>query len=257
VFNLNGVLTMTNVTFAGNTVEAGFLANGGTANTAGGGAVYNLSMKVGAAAPLEASLVAVANSILANTTGGSDVVNNQMYGFANINATGPNLVSTSVVNSGGLGTVSGTPFLVGNPNLGPLQNNGGLTMTMAPLPGSPALNAGSNEAVTAANLGGDSPFTDQRGSGFARIAKGRVDLGALEVQPAPHVPVVEILVNRVKQETRVDVVVDGALRRRFIPFKAFKGRVQVQRVDANGDGLLDVVARADINGRMQTRTFLT
>jgi hypothetical protein len=55
----------------------------------------------------------------------------------------------------------------------------------------------------------------------------------------------------------VDVVVDGALRRRFFPFGAFTGRVQVQQTDANGDGVLDVVAQATVNGRTRTRTFLT
>src|SRR5262245_64283100 len=91
VFNLNGVLTLTNVTFAGNTVEAGFLANGGTPNTADGGAVYNLAMNVGTATPTQADLVAVANSILANKTGGSDVVKPQVNGTADVNEHGQNL----------------------------------------------------------------------------------------------------------------------------------------------------------------------
>jgi hypothetical protein len=55
----------------------------------------------------------------------------------------------------------------------------------------------------------------------------------------------------------VDVVVDGALRRSFFPFGAFTGRVQVERTDVNGDGLLDVVAQATVNGKKRTRTFLT
>ncbi len=62
---------------------------------------------------------------------------------------------------------------------------------------------------------------------------------------------------RVKLRTRVDVVVDRALRRRFFPFGAFTGRVQVQRLDVNGDGLLDVIARATIHGKKRTRAFLT
>jgi hypothetical protein len=55
----------------------------------------------------------------------------------------------------------------------------------------------------------------------------------------------------------VDVLVDKALRRRFFPFGAFTGRVQVQRLEVNGDGLLDVIARATIHGKKRTRTFLT
>jgi hypothetical protein len=80
--------------------------------------------------------------------------------------------------------LTGTPFTVANPNLGPLQNNGGPTLTMAPQPGSPALDAGSNAVVTATNFG-DPPFTDQRGPGFVRISNGTVDLGAIELQVSP------------------------------------------------------------------------
>ena len=56
---------------------------------------------------------------------------------------------------------------------------------------------------------------------------------------------------------RVDVLVNGALRRRFFPFGTFTGRVQIQRLDIDGDGLLDVVARATLHGKKRTRTFLT
>jgi hypothetical protein len=67
--------------------------------------------------------------------------------------------------------------------LGPLQNNGGPTMTMALLPGSPAIDAGSNDLIPAGVQ------YDQRGPGFQRIvnATGKptaiVDIGAFEWQP--------------------------------------------------------------------------
>jgi hypothetical protein len=51
--------------------------------------------------------------------------------------------------------------------------------------------------------------------------------------------------------------VDRALRRRFFPFGAFTGRVQIAQMDLNGDGLLDVIARAIVNGKKRMRTFLT
>jgi Ca2+-binding RTX toxin-like protein len=70
-------------------------------------------------------------------------------------------------------------------------------------------------------------------------------------------PVVEIQVKRVGRRTRVDVVVDKALRRRFFPFGAFTGRVQVLQTDVNGDGLLDVITHATINGKKRARTFIT
>jgi hypothetical protein len=57
--------------------------------------------------------------------------------------------------------------------LGPLQDNGGPTQTMALLSGSPAIDAGDNTGA---------PDTDQRG--FARIVGGTIDIGAFEVQAA-------------------------------------------------------------------------
>jgi hypothetical protein len=142
-----------------------------------------------------------------------------------------------------------------DPRLGPLQKNGGPTQTIALLPGSPAIDAGINPgAVT----------TDQRGPGFVRTVGPGTDIGAFEVQsvssPAPQpgpVPVVEIRVTRVRRRTLVEVRVDGVLKHRFFPFGAFTGRVQVVKADVNGDGLLDVVASATVNGRRQTRTFVT
>jgi hypothetical protein len=70
-------------------------------------------------------------------------------------------------------------------------------------------------------------------------------------------PVVFIEVSRVRHRTRVDVFVDGVLRQSFFPFGSFTGRVQVEQADVNGDGVLDVIARATVNGRHRTRTFLT
>jgi len=56
-----------------------------------------------------------------------------------------------------------------DPKLGPLANNGGPTLTMALLPGSPAIDAG-NTALA--------PATDQRG--FPRPAGLAADIGAFE-----------------------------------------------------------------------------
>jgi N-acetylneuraminic acid mutarotase len=79
------------------------------------------------------------------------------------------------------GAVSGTTthnLTNVNPLLGPLNSNGGRTMTHALLAGSPAINAGNNAlALDQSNV----PLTsDQRGAGFARIQNGTVDIGAFE-----------------------------------------------------------------------------
>src|SRR5205085_4864186 len=76
------------------------------------------------------------NNIVANSTSGIDVlVHNEFAGMV----TGTNNLIQD--GTGGL-----TNTVTGNPLLGPLANNGGPTQTMALLPGSPAINAGSASA---------------------------------------------------------------------------------------------------------------
>ncbi len=82
---------------------------------------------------------------------------------------GHNLIGNT---TGGSGFVASDLVNV-NPQLGPLQNNGGPTQTMALLAGSPAINAGDNT---------NAPAYDQRGPGFPRIVNGIIDIGAFEVQ---------------------------------------------------------------------------
>jgi hypothetical protein len=64
-------------------------------------------------------------------------------------------------------------------NLGPLQNNAGPTRTMALLPGSSAIDAGSN-ADSWVGL-----TYDQRGIPFTRIVNTTVDVGAFEYRISP------------------------------------------------------------------------
>jgi hypothetical protein len=59
-----------------------------------------------------------------------------------------------------------------NPLLASLSNNGGLSATHALLVGSSAINAGNNAYAVGT--------TDQRGTGFNRIARGKIDIGAFE-----------------------------------------------------------------------------
>jgi len=66
---------------------------------------------------------------------------------------------------------NGNPVI--NPMLGPLQNNGGPTQTMALLPGSPAIAAADNSMA---------PATDQRGYNRIDLAGETTDIGAFEVQ---------------------------------------------------------------------------
>ena len=105
----------------------------------------------------------VARNFAADGTTPSDLAGTVAAGSHN------NLIGTG--GSGGL-TDGTNANLVGvaNPGLGVLGNYGGPTQTIPLLPGSLALDAGSNADVATA--------TDQRG--FARITNGTVDIGAFE-----------------------------------------------------------------------------
>jgi hypothetical protein len=113
--------------------------------------------------------------------------------------------SASVTNQGN-SSIIGTTASPVNALLGPLANNGGLTLTHALLSGSPAIDAG-NPIFNPANPDGDDetddaiPF-DQRGTPYSRVADGdgtggdRIDMGAFEVPtPVPLVPEVAVTGN--------------------------------------------------------------
>ena len=106
----------------------------------------------------------------------------------NLNANSPDIgagqvdVNFSAVGSPQGWTPSGTsgnnlPFGT-NLMLGPLQNNGGPTLTHEPGPNAPPVNAGDPAFVPP-------PSFDQRGTGFARVIGGRIDIGAVERDPVP------------------------------------------------------------------------
>jgi hypothetical protein len=111
--------------------------------------------------------VQLRNSIVAGNANGTDV------GVSD---------SSNVMTACVVGTIANVaPFnmdptnrFTDTPGLGPLQNNGGPTQTMAPLSGSVAIDAGNN-AFTPSTY-------DQRGLGFPRVFGARIDAGAVEFQ---------------------------------------------------------------------------
>lgn len=76
------------------------------------------------------------------------------------------------------GDLIGSSFAPVFPILGPLQNNGGPTQTIALLPGSPAIDAGDNCVVSAGGCLPTPLTTDQRG--VSRQVNSNVDIGAFE-----------------------------------------------------------------------------
>src|SRR5205814_746189 len=117
----NGSLVLANCTVVANLVTQGTDTNGGTDGRAAGGAVYNLALGVGGVTPTTIALLTLANGILAGSTGGKDLVNDEQTGVAGVNATGPNVVTAVASNV----SLVGTPFTGGNPKLGLLADNGG------------------------------------------------------------------------------------------------------------------------------------
>ncbi|MCP4544082.1 MAG: CSLREA domain-containing protein [Chloroflexi bacterium] len=163
--NNGGVLTVVNSTFVQN--QATTNGGGGINNANGGLLRLGNSTFLGNGANFggalnNVSVMDFANNILANSPSGGDCVN-----LATINSNVNNLIET---NGGGL-PPCGVAALGTNPLLAPLGDYGGQTWTHALLPGSPAIDAGSNVLC---------PPTDQRGEG--RPVHGTCDIGAFESQ---------------------------------------------------------------------------
>ena len=206
-------LTVANSTISGNSsvdngggiYAIGFAANlplnvsignstisGNSAGTNGGG-IYDVR-----------SLLHVANSTISGNSAGSGGgiyndggvdggINGEISNtILNAGASGENIANNNgLFNSLGynLSSDDGGGYLNGpgdqintDPLLGPLQDNGGRTLTHVLLAGSPAINTGDPSFTPP-------PNDDQRGFPFVRVFKGRIDIGSFEAQlrhPNPH-----------------------------------------------------------------------
>jgi hypothetical protein len=135
-FKISGNATVSNCTISGNAQISGQVYNNGS--------------------------LTLTNTIIANSRGGSDFLG--LDPTTNTN----NLVETP--------GNSFMPSITADPKLGPLQNNGGFTKTMALLPGSPAIGSGNSTIISSNPING----LDQRG--FSRISS---DIGAYSYDFAP------------------------------------------------------------------------
>jgi predicted outer membrane repeat protein len=130
----------------------------------------------------------------------------------------------SLIGFSGVGTISGTNLLRSdNPMLEPLQENGGPTKTHALLPGSPAIDAGSN--ALAVDKDGNPLPHDQRGI-FSRIFNGRVDIGAFEHQ-GPPVDADEVIITRFNTSVAANLLENttpNSVRTLTVPKYTISGR---------------------------------
>ena len=173
-----GTLTLTDSTLSGNSAQyyyGGGIHNTGTAivtnsTIAGNSATYGSGGGI-----YNGSTTTLNNTIVAGNTGSycADIYGSVTANYSLIQDT----TGTGFVND------TSTDILNQDPLLGTLGNHGGPTQTIPLLPGSPAIDKGSNSLA----IDPDSqPLVyDQRGLPFARIVNGTVDIGAVEYSLAP------------------------------------------------------------------------
>lgn len=174
----SGALTITNSTISGNTASSGaglradsgviFLNNVTIANNTGGGV-----------AVLAPGTLKAVNTLIAANPGGDCAGGLVSLGY-------------NLIQSGNGCVITGTALLGVDPLLGPLQENGGATLTHAPQVGSPVIDAG-NPAAPGSSAIACAP-TDQRGA--LRPMDGnsdgvaRCDIGAFEAPGHTFLPFV-------------------------------------------------------------------
>jgi hypothetical protein len=116
-------------------------------------------------------------------TQGIEIGNTILNDNAGANIDGPaTSLGYNISSDDGGGNLTGPGDQINtDPMIGPLQGNGGLTLTHALLPGSPAINAGNPNFTPP-------PVYDQRGNPFVRVFDGRIDIGSFELQRSPPAP---------------------------------------------------------------------
>ena len=196
IFSMFGTLTVKESAFIGNVATEGGGINNNNSNTAnlanvtffensasiGGGinnhGVLNLSnvtvshnFSSGYGGLYNAGTLNYVNTILANSAGHDCYTDS----FGTIGTNKNNWVESFPASSNDCGT----PSFTGDPQLGPMAFNGGMTRSMALLPHSPAIDAGDDSVCET---------TDQRG--VTRPKGDHCDLGAYE---SPKTPTISIL----------------------------------------------------------------
>ena len=180
-------MRMTNSTLSGNTAAAGggvtCVGTGGIANLTITNSTLSGNSPSGASVVVQDATLTVGNSIFRAGNGGTNI---STGGASTVTSLGYNLSSD---NFGGFLTNTGDQINT-DPMLGPLKDNGGPTLTHAPLNGSPALDKGRD--IGPVGPGYSPTGEDQRSSVrpvtydasiVAPAGGDRSDIGAVELAP--------------------------------------------------------------------------
>jgi CSLREA domain-containing protein len=236
IYLFNTTATIRNTTVSGNSATngGGIGIFSGTATTL----IQNSTIAFNTATTAGGGITRPATAVV--TIESSVVSDNTAPTGPDINGTISTMNVSLVGNSAGLTITSSSGNLLDvAAKLGPLANNGGPTLTHALLPGSPALNAGSNSA---------SLTTDQRGAGFVRVSGAAADIGAFEFQ---QVKVSSVIVNGGDKQrsrvTKLDVTFDSAIALPANAADAFQLKRQGNDLPVN--------LIASVNGNVVTLTF--
>jgi hypothetical protein len=266
IFN-SGTLAATNATLFGNSVTA-------AGNALGGGLV-----NIGTTTLINDTLAS--NTATGSTAKGGGIFNSSTLNLVNTIVFDPNGAATdpditgpitatqnSLYGSNVAGQIAAGGNLGGNQfNINPmlasaLADNGGPTETLALLPGSPAIGAGTSISPL-----GTIPTTDQRGL----PRQGATDIGAFQVQPPPApVPtpaperafVVNLVVVRLGKKKVLFVVEQfadtGAIKAVFpAPFQPGRFKdVKVIPVVLDGDGVFDLLIFTAVRKRKTFTAYL-
>lgn len=175
----SGAATITNSTFSGNHADSG----GGAIHNSGPLTIVNSTLSGNFSYPNGLSSGGNIRNVgsgelhIGNSIVNSDSTDSTVNNLARVVSLGYNICS----DEGGGAFVGRGDRINTDPVIGPLQNNGGSTLTHGLLPGSPAIDAGDPNF-------NPPPFSDQRGPGYNRIYNGLLDIGSIEQQPAPPPP---------------------------------------------------------------------
>ena len=169
-------ITLTNTTISGNQVTCGgagvHVSNVGNVATSvtitNSTITYNFSTSActGAGLYQYGGNITLNNSLMAGNFANGSTSDIAASSFVGLTVNGTNNLVRNVSSS----VTFTSPRLTSDPLLGPLQNNGGPTLTRALGVGSPAIDAGGATLLS----------TDQRGSGYPRVSGAAADIGAFE-----------------------------------------------------------------------------